>query len=55
MFVTIIALIFSNTFYLNFILLFLDIQKIEFRVGEFLEISKPLILWVNDGLMAIFF
>jgi len=27
---------------------------VEFRVGN-LEIAKPLLLWVNDGLMAIFF
>jgi len=27
---------------------------VEFRVGD-LEIAKPLLLWVNDGLMAIFF
>ena len=27
---------------------------VEVRVGEF-EIAKPLLLWINDGLMAIFF
>jgi len=27
---------------------------VEFRAGE-LEIAKPLLLWVNDGLMAVFF
>ena len=27
---------------------------VEFRVGD-LEIAKPLLLWVNDGLMAVFF
>ena len=54
MFVTIVALIFSNTFLSDFYTTFLH-TKIEFRIGEFLEISKPLILWVNDGLMAIFF
>lgn len=54
MFVTIIALIFSNTFLSDFYNTFLH-TKIEFRVGTILEISKPLILWVNDGLMAIFF
>jgi len=32
---------------------FLD-TPVEFRVGD-LEIAKPLFLWVNDGLMAIFF
>lgn len=27
---------------------------VEIRVGDF-EIAKPLLLWINDGLMAIFF
>ncbi|UCG28225.1 MAG: Na+/H+ antiporter NhaA, partial [Bacteroidales bacterium] len=27
---------------------------VEIRFGEF-EIAKPLLLWINDGLMAIFF
>ena len=53
-FVTIIALIFSNTFLSDFYNTFLQ-TKIEFKVGSSFEISKPLILWVNDGLMAIFF
>lgn len=53
-FVTILALIFSNTLLSDFYNTFLH-TKIEFRVGHYLEISKPLILWVNDGLMAIFF
>ena len=52
--VTALALIFSNTFLSE---LYTDILhlKIEFKIGDFLEISKPMILWVNDGLMAIFF
>ena len=54
MVVTLVALLFSNTFLSEFYNTFLHI-KIEFRVGTLLEISKPLILWVNDGLMAIFF
>ncbi len=53
-FVTIIALIFSNTFLSEFYTTFLH-TKIELRIGTFFEISKPLILWVNDGLMAFFF
>jgi NhaA family Na+:H+ antiporter len=53
-FVTIIALIFSNSFLSPFYTEFLH-TKIELKVGTILEISKPLILWVNDGLMAIFF
>ena len=27
---------------------------VEIRVGNF-EIAKPLLLWINDGLMALFF
>ena len=54
MVVTLVALLFSNTFLSEFYNTFLH-TKIEFRVGTLLEISKPLILWVNDGLMAIFF
>ena len=27
---------------------------VEVRIGDF-EIAKPLLLWINDGLMAIFF
>jgi NhaA family Na+:H+ antiporter len=53
-FVTIIALLFSNSFLSPFYTDFLH-TRIELRVGTLLEISKPLILWVNDGLMAIFF
>ena len=32
---------------------FLD-TPVEVRVGAF-EIAKPLLLWINDGLMAVFF
>lgn len=27
---------------------------VEIRIGQ-LEIAKPLLLWINDGLMVIFF
>ena len=33
---------------------FLD-TPVEVRVGRQLHIDKPLLLWINDGLMAIFF
>jgi len=52
--VTVLALIFSNTFLSEFYTDFLR-TVIEFKIGTLLEISKPLILWVNDGLMVIFF
>ena len=32
---------------------FLDIP-VEVRIGKF-DIAKPLLLWINDGLMAVFF
>jgi len=54
MLVTVLALIFSNTFLSEFYNSFLH-TPIEFKIGSILDISKPLILWVNDGLMAIFF
>jgi len=51
--VTILALLFQNsglsTYYTNFLH-----THVEVRVGTF-DIAKPLFLWVNDGLMAIFF
>ena len=53
-FVTVLALIFSNTFLSEFYNNFLH-TPIEFKIGSLLDISKPLILWVNDGLMAVFF
>lgn len=53
-FVTLIALLFSNTFLSDFYNTFLH-TEIEFRIGSYLDISKPFILWVNDGFMAIFF
>ncbi len=52
-FVTILALILQNSplsdFYNNFLH-----TPVEIRFAD-LQIAKPLLLWVNDGLMAIFF
>ena len=53
-FVTILALLIRNSDFSTFYTSFLHTQ-IEFRIGDILDISKPLILWINDGLMAIFF
>ena len=50
---TILALVFSNTG-LSGIYSWLLSTKISVAVGEF-AINKPLLLWINDGLMAIFF
>jgi len=29
--------------------------KVRFAVGDLLDLNKPLLLWINDGLMTIFF
>lgn len=52
-FVTILALILSNSFLAPLYESFLHIP-VEIRVGA-LHLDKSLYLWVNDGLMAIFF
>lgn len=48
-----IALICSNTPLDTYYNLLLD-TPVEIRIGEF-QIAKPLLLWINDGLMAVFF
>lgn len=50
---TILALVFQNGFLSHF---YQEILRSEFSIGfrEF-TLAKPLILWVNDGLMAVFF
>ncbi|WP_231876889.1 Na+/H+ antiporter NhaA, partial [Oleiphilus sp. HI0080] len=49
----IIAMIFANSALSGFYTGTLDIP-IQVSFGDFI-INKPLVLWVNDGLMAIFF
>lgn len=53
-FVTLLALFLKNsslsTYYTNILQLLIEVS-----VGEFLELKKPLLLWINDGLMALFF
>lgn len=51
--VTILALLLKNSSLSTLYTDFLN-TPVEVRVGA-LEIAKPLFLWVNDGLMAIFF
>ncbi len=51
--VTIIALILQNSALSHYYMNFLH-TPVEIRIGA-LHIAKPLLLWVNDGLMAIFF
>ena len=50
---TILALVFQNGFLSHF---YQEILRSEFSIGfRELILAKPLILWVNDGLMAVFF
>lgn len=47
------AMICANTPLQSYYSLILD-TPMEIRIGAF-EIAKPLLLWINDGLMAVFF
>jgi len=47
------ALIFANSPFQSYYDLLLS-TPVEIRIGAF-EIAKPLLLWINDGLMAVFF
>lgn len=49
----VLAMLCANTPLLPWYQLLLS-TPVEIRVGD-LEIAKPLLLWINDGLMAIFF
>lgn len=49
----VLALLIANSPLLKYYELLLS-TPVEIRVGA-LEISKPLLLWINDGLMALFF
>ncbi len=51
--VMIIALVLKNSFLSNVYNSFLY-TPVEIRFGA-LQIAKPLLLWINDGLMAVFF
>jgi NhaA family Na+:H+ antiporter len=53
MFAAMLAIVFANTPLQTYYDLLLD-TPVEVRIGA-LEIAKPLLLWINDGLMAIFF
>ena len=52
-FAAVLAVVFANTPLQSYYALLLD-TPIEIRIGA-LEIAKPLLLWINDGLMAVFF
>ena len=49
----VIALVVANSPLSPYYAILLD-TPVEIRIGAF-EIAKPLLLWINDGLMAIFF
>lgn len=53
MFAALLAMLCANTFLAAYYELLLS-TPVEIRVGA-LNIAKPLLLWINDGLMAIFF
>ena len=53
MIAAVLALICANTPLETYYALILD-TPVEVRVGA-LEVAKPLLLWINDGLMALFF
>lgn len=52
-FAAILAIVLANTPLADYYALLIE-TPVEIRVGG-LEIAKPLLLWVNDGLMALFF
>ena len=52
-FTAVLAIIIANSSFNIYYDLLLS-TPVELRIGE-LEIAKPLLLWINDGLMAIFF
>jgi NhaA family Na+:H+ antiporter len=53
MFAAVIAIIVANSPWSEWYLSLLNIP-VEIRIGTF-QLAKPLLLWINDGLMAIFF
>ena len=53
MFAAVFAMIFANSPWASWYNLLLDVPVVV-AVGK-LEIAKPLLLWINDGLMALFF
>ena len=53
MLAAVLAIIAANTPLESYYKLLFD-TPVELRIGK-LEIAKPLLLWINDGLMAVFF
>jgi len=53
MFAALLAVVLANTPLQSYYALLIQ-TPVEVRIGA-LEIAKPLLLWINDGLMAVFF
>ncbi len=53
MLAAVLAIICANTPVQSYYALLLD-TPVEVRIGA-LQVAKPLLLWINDGLMAVFF
>ncbi len=53
MFAALLAIFAANSFLEEYYQLLLS-TPVEVRIGA-LHIAKPLLLWINDGLMAVFF
>nr|WP_321400348.1 Na+/H+ antiporter NhaA [uncultured Desulfobacter sp.] len=49
----VLAIVIANSSFEPYYKLFIS-TPVEIRIGP-LEIAKPLLLWINDGLMAVFF
>jgi NhaA family Na+:H+ antiporter len=54
MIATVVAMIFANS-PLHVLYDFILDTPLEVRLGRHIHIGKPLLLWINDGLMAVFF
>jgi len=52
-FAAMLAMVLANTPFQSYYSLLIE-TPVEIRIGG-LEIAKPLLLWINDGLMAVFF
>ncbi|MEA1917868.1 MAG: Na+/H+ antiporter NhaA [Campylobacterota bacterium] len=50
---TVLAMILANSTFFSYYSTFID-TPVVVSIGKF-EIAKPLLLWINDGLMAVFF